>query len=110
MTRSHLCNPALHDKKMWIVDVQLYRSEQIWYSVIICIRTVNEVSVSTPDNYLQMHYLGHQVAIGHIYHINKNVKINDLGFLMNLPKIKEKNGLGGIRTHALSDQCLKLAP
>ena len=39
----HLGDSPLHDKEVWIVDVQLNRLEKILYCLLLCAVAINEI-------------------------------------------------------------------
>ncbi len=48
----HFSDPALHDKEVWVVNIELNRSEQILNSCVVHIAPVDQVFVTSSYNHL----------------------------------------------------------
>lgn len=50
----HKCKKRtdLHDKKMWVVDIEANRAEQVLHSGVVGIDSIDKVLIPTTNNHL----------------------------------------------------------
>ena len=49
----NFCDTPLHDEEVWVVDIELYRPEQILHPHVVCVAAIDEVLVTTTNDNLR---------------------------------------------------------